>query len=174
MSPRLFPRYSPIGVSCLFALLVIAPDPARADIPEMLACADKTADTERLACYDAAVVRLKKQLAEAQKRNFTLFGFQLPFTDGNNDQGSGTPKEPVFGPKEVDQISAHLVEWVMDYTGHVRFTLDNGQVWQVDDVAHVPLRQKEGTPLVIARNAFGGFFMSLNGQDTRLGVHRLH
>jgi hypothetical protein len=37
----------------------------------------------------------------------------------------------------------------------------------------VPLTQKDGTPVVIARNLFGGFFMSLNGRDTRLTVIRL-
>ena len=144
---------------------------AWADVPAILACADQTDSQARLQCFDREAAKLKKDMQEAQARKFSLFGFQLPFTGG--DDSPDTPKEPVLGPKEVNQISANLTGWIKDYTGHVHLTLDNGQTWQVEDTARVPLTQKDGTPVVIVRNLFGGFFMSLNGRDTRLTVTRL-
>ncbi len=156
----------------LSALVVVScASAAHADVPAILACTDVADGQARLKCFDREATKLKTDMEEAQKRKFSLFGFQIPFTgaEDNPDQ----PKEPVLGPKEVNQISAHLNGWAKGYTGHVQFTLDNGQTWQIQDTTGVPLTQKDGTPVVIARNLFGGFFMSLNGRDTRLTVIRL-
>jgi hypothetical protein len=45
---------SPRVLLALFAVFAVAPGLARADIPEILACSDKTDPVVRLACYDAA------------------------------------------------------------------------------------------------------------------------
>ncbi len=55
------PPYSRLAAVSLFAAIVAVPGVARADLPELIACAGKTDNAERLACYDAAVAKLKKQ-----------------------------------------------------------------------------------------------------------------
>jgi hypothetical protein len=156
----------------LAVLLVLGASTAHADVPAILACADVSDGQARLQCYDREAAKLKTDMVEAQQRKFSLFGFTL-FGGGNGQQSEAQPDEPVLGPKEISQIEAKLDDWFKDGTGHVTVSLDNGQVWHVEDVSNVPTFQKKGEPIVIARNIMGGYYMSINGRDTRLTVTRV-
>jgi len=167
MSAHPYSRFAAFG---LFAAIVTAPGLARADLPELLACADKTDNAERLACYDAAAAKLKKQVAEENQKRTTLFGFQLPFTGSDEDKGN---KEPVLGPKEVNSVAAKLESAGNDGIGHIVVHLDNGQSWRVNEATSTRLVSVPGTGIQIVRNIFGGFYMNIEGGATNVLVTRI-
>jgi len=167
MSARPYSRFAALG---LFAAIAAAPGLARADLPELLACADKTDNAERLACYDAQAAKLKKQVAEENQKRTTLFGFQLPFTGSDEDKGN---KEPVLGPKEVNSVAAKLESSGNDGIGHIVVHLDNGQSWRVNEATSTRLVSVPGTGIQIVRNIFGGFYMNIEGGATNVLVTRI-
>ena len=167
MSAHTYSRFAAFG---LFAAIVTAPGLARADLPELLACADKTDNAERLACYDAAAAKLKKQVAEENQKRVTLFGFQLPFTGSDEDKSN---KEPVLGPKEVNSVAAKLESAGNDGIGHIVVHLDNGQSWRVNEGTSTHLVSVPGTGIQIVRNIFGGFYMNIEGGATNVPVTRI-
>jgi len=168
MSARPYSRFATFG---LFAAIVTAPGLARADLPELLACADKTDNAERLACYDAAAAKLKKQVAEENQKRTTLFGFALPFS-GSDEDDKGN-KAPVLGPKEVNSVAAKLESTGNDGIGHIVVHLDNGQSWRVNEATSTRLVSVPGTPIQIVRNIFGGFYMNIEGGATNVVVSRI-
>ena len=167
MSARPHARFAAI---VLPALLVVA-GAARADIPELLACADKTDNTERLACYDAAAAKLKKQMTDAEKQSVTLFGFKLPSFDGTDDSGKGETVK--LAPKLVTQVDSTLKSTTRDIAGHRIVALENGQLWRVEDSKPAKGINTAGTPVQIVRNVFGGFYMGLGGDNNELSVTRI-
>src|SRR5579862_6910641 len=96
----------------LLAAVLLSP-PALADIGDEVRCADQADDKARLACYDAAVAKLKSEGADQQARDFG--------------------KAPARSPEEeaVTDISGKLVGWSKDPLGRAIITLDNGQVWKI-------------------------------------------
>jgi hypothetical protein len=163
--------YSRLAAVSLFAAIAAVPGTARADLPELMACADKTDNAERLACYDAAVAKLKKQVADENQRRVTLFGFQLPFTGPDAEEKEN--KQPVLGPKEVNSVSAKLESAGNDGIGHVVIHLDNGQSWRVNEGTNTRLVSSPGTGIQIVRNIFGGFYMNIEGGATNVAVTRI-
>ena len=165
--------YSRLAAVSLFAAIAAAPGVARADLPELIACADKTDNGERLACYDAAVAKLKKQVADENQRRVTLFGFRLPFTGSGEDDKDQDNKQPVLGPKEVNSVSAKLESAGNDGIGHVVVHLNNGQSWRVSEGTGTRLVSVPGTGIQIVRNIFGGFYMNIEGGATNVPVTRI-
>ncbi len=152
------------------AALILVSAAARGDIPELLACADQPDPKARLECYDAAAAKLKAQMAEAEKRNSTLFGFTLPFT--GSDSKEEEHAEPKLAPQPVNEIDAKLIAVRSDIGGHQILTLNNGQVWRIDDTRHLTL--VAGNDLIaVVRNDLGGYYMSVNGHDNKLSVTRI-
>src|ERR1700743_265208 len=120
MSARPCARFATVGV---FALSMTISGLARADIPEILACADKTESAQRLACSDAAAAKLKKQITDEETKRTTMFGFSIPFLDSDD-----SPSTPKLGPKPVNQVDAKIKDLGTDQVGHQLVMLDNGQV----------------------------------------------
>jgi len=166
MSARLHARFAAIVLPAL-----LAAGAARADIPEMLACADKTDNTARLACYDAAAAKLKKQMADAEKQSVTLFGFKLPTFDGSDDSGEGQTVK--LAPKLVTQVDSTVKSTTRDMAGHRVVTLENGQSWRIEDTKPAAGLNTPGTQVQIVRNVFGGFYMGLGGDNNELSVTRI-
>jgi hypothetical protein len=163
MSPRL--------MLAVFAAFAIAPGLARADIPQILACSDNTDPTARLACYDAEAAKLKKQMADAEKQNVTLFGFKLPFSGGDDESGSdATPK---LAPKQINQVDSKVKSTTKDIAGHLTVTLENGQSWRLEEYRQVNGLTVPGTPIQIVRNILGGFYMGVDGHNNELSVDRI-
>jgi hypothetical protein len=161
MSPRL--------LLALFAVFAVAPGLARADIPEILACSDKTDPAVRLACYDTAAGKLKQQMGEAEKQNVTLFGFKLPVID---DEASEN-KTPKLAPKQANQVDSTVKSVSKDIAGHLIVMLENGQSWRLDEYRTINGLSTAGTPIQIVRNAFGGFYMGVDGHNNELSVSRI-
>jgi hypothetical protein len=153
------------------AIAALSYSAARADIPEIVACADKADPKARLACYDAAVVKLKGELAETENRERSLFGFKMPFTSAEPD--SGEDAKPKLSPRNVNEIDANVTSWKVTPIGHFILTLDNDQVWLVKDSRPVPLSAGKDTRVAIVRNMMGGFYMGVNGVNNDLSVIRI-
>jgi hypothetical protein len=155
----------------LTAMAALAATQARADIPEIVACANQVDPKLRLACFDAAVVKLKADVVQAEAHKRSLFGFTLPF--GDDDSDSNAPPQPNLGPKEVTRITAGVSDSSIDGTGHVVLKLDNGQVWRIQDSTHAPLMAMKKDGVVIQRTILGGYYLSAAGQDDRLSAVRI-
>jgi hypothetical protein len=149
-------------------------------LESVYACAGKTNDAERLACYDAAVGALKTaqsqgeitaiDKAQAKALERESFGFNLPslpklaFPDlfGNGDGGQAeTP---------TAEVSATITR--MSGQSKPTFTLSNGQVWQsIDNEQNRNARV--GGAVVVRRGVTGSFLMRIEAGGTALRVRRL-
>ena len=130
---------------------------------DVYACKDISTDAERLACYDAAVGRLKAAEDAGEVKTFTRkeveevkrdsFGFSIPSLPKLAFGGSDDAEDL----KRVDQP----VKTVGGTRGALRVTLENGQVWvQTDDKGISPRNQKEAR---IYEAALGSYKMKLDG-----------
>ena len=154
-----------------FAVLSLAAVPALAEdvsTADVYACKDIASDTERLACYDAAVGRLKAAEDAGEVKTFTRteveevkrdsFGFSIPSLPklafgGKDDKG----KDKSDDLKEVTEA----VKSIGGKRGALRVTLENGQVWvQIDDKGVNPRGQKSAR---IYQAALGSYKMKLDG-----------
>jgi hypothetical protein len=125
-------------------------------------CADISAENDRLACYDAAVTRLRQaqsqgevvavDRAQAEAVRRESFGLSLPGLV-NIFQGNGQHFEP------VDNVQMQVERIASAGSGRARFFMANGQTWvQVEpqDTHNV----RAGDTITIRRGAFGSYFLS--------------
>ena len=125
-------------------------------------CAAITGETERLACYDAAVRQLReaenqgdvvavdRQQADAVRRE--SFGLSLPGLV-NIFQGSGRHFEP------IDNVQMQVAQVGNAGNGRSRFVMANGQTWvqvEAQDARNV----RAGDTITIHRGAFGSYFLT--------------
>ncbi len=162
------------AVSTLSALILITPialaETAPASTDAVYACAALESDTERLACYDTAVGRLKAaeeagevttvSRAEVEEVQKEAFGFSLP----------SLPKlaMPKFGGSDEDgelqTVSYPVASIKASKVNGVTVTLENGQVWQQAESRKVRYSKKRGVEeATIMRGAMGGYMMKLDG-----------
>jgi hypothetical protein len=149
----------------LAALPALAEDVSTSDV---YACKEIAADADRLACYDAAVGRLKAAEEAGEVKTFTRreveevkrdsFGFSIPslpkLAFGGKDE-SGNAKSDEL--KEV----TFPIQSIGGRRGALVITLENGQVWeQTDDKGVSPRGQKEAR---IYQAALGSYKMKLDG-----------
>ena len=155
----------------LIAVLGLATLPALAEdvsTSDVYACKDIATDTERLACYDAAVGRLKAAEEAGEVKTFTRkevedvkrdsFGFSIPslpkLAFGGKDD-SGKDKSD-----ELKEVTFPIAS-ISGKRGALKITLENGQVWQQTDTKGVnPRGQKEAR---IYQAALGSYKMKLDG-----------
>lgn len=109
-----------------------------APLDKVYACAAKTVDAERLACYDAAIGVLKQaqaeggiavvdsaQIAAAEKE---AFGLETPSLSALARSASPTTNAP-----ELERVVVTLKSAERRPNGSFRFTTEDGQVWdQID------------------------------------------
>ena len=149
--------------------------PALADTPAstsaVYACADIADDSERLACYDGAVGRLKAAeeagevatvtRAEVEQVKKDSFGFSIPSLpklalpklggDGDN-QGS------------LDQIEQAITAAKLNGYKKAVVTLENGQVWQQTDTTKVFISKRRPPQTALVKSAaMGSYMMKLDG-----------
>lgn len=125
-------------------------------------CTSVTPESDRLACYDAAVARLReaegrgdvvavdRQRAEEVRRE--SFGLSLPGL-ASIFQGNGQHFET------IDNVPMQVERVVGGSGGRARFIMSNGQTWvQVEpqDTHNV----RDGDTITIRRGAFGTYFLS--------------
>ena len=162
-------------LTCLTLILPAAQ--ALAQAPEasgktsdVYACVELSEDAARLACYDAAVGRLKVAeesgelvtvtRADVEQVKKESFGFSMPTL----------PKlvMPKFGSDDAADIEEMVLEvervsFGDNSGGGLTIYMKNGQVWQqVDDVSVLYSRKLEITEATIKTAALGSYKMTLN------------
>lgn len=160
-------------VSVLFAAATTAAaqaqTPSAAPTPDALnnvyECAAIQDGPQRLACYDAAVGRLREAetqgnlIAVDRQQVATLeresFGFRLPslssFVPRLGDEGESTE-----GLESVQMTVARIVNRA---NGRHAFVMDNGQIWGQAEAQRVS-NVREGDTITIRRGAIGNYMLS--------------
>lgn len=172
-----------ISLRLILALVAVAPasagyaqTPASPPRPEVLdrvvACRQITAETARLACYDAAVGSLdqaqrqgdvvvvdRNQVREARRQ---LFGFSLPSVT-LFDQGER--------PEAVESIETTLVRAGLVGDNKWVFTLADQSVWRQIDSERVNFRNRPGEAVRVRRAALGSYLLTV-GSSRAVRVRR--
>jgi len=170
----------------LAAASIAAPvraDPARDVLAEVAKCADVAESSLRLACYDAAVARVKSALAAtapapevpASKSLLDWFGFSRADKPVTKQEDFGKPPQPAV-PAELKEITAVVIEFAKTARGKAIFILDNGQVWrQLDaDGTEVPYAPAGKQMKVTVETGFlGSYNLTIDGRNGLIKVTRL-
>jgi len=146
-----------------------AAGPVKTDRPAVLKsildCRARTADAERLACYDAAVAAMNRaetagdviiidrQQAQAARRQ--AFGLDLSALTIFDRGEERSETERVVG----EVASAH-----QGRDGRWTVVLADGAVWRQIDDQSVSKGPRKGSNAEIRRAAMGSYFMKLDGQ----------
>lgn len=165
-------------------------DPARDALAEIAKCSDIPAAADRLQCYDAAAQGAKTAMSTpapatverqaaaqpAQEEEgggvLSWFGLERPVT---KTEDFGKPPVPT-GPKEIQQISANVLEFAKNPYGRSLFILDNGQVWKQIDGDQTEVRDPskgETMKVSIETGMFGSYSLKVEGRTGIVKVRRV-
>ncbi len=148
------------------------------------ACADKSDDAERLACFDAAVAAFKTaettgavktvDVAAIEKIERDSFGFSLPsLTEIFRREEEESGKQAMAAPVEEVELAIESIS-VNKVTGKALVRLENGQVWeQVDSEVVSRSKVRKAKVATIRKAAMGSFLMNLDG-GTAIRVRRVN
>lgn len=175
-----------IAFACL-CLAAIAAAPALAQeeprsgvLDAVYACAGISEESARLACYDAAVGRMRaaqdsgtlvavdrQQVAEIEREGF---GFSLPSLSNLFRGRSGaTEAAPI---EQISELELEIARVTMRRDGTALITMTNGQVWsQIDNES--PRNLRAGGSVTIRRATMGSFLMSVAAGGPALRVRRV-
>jgi hypothetical protein len=137
-------------------------------IDNLRTCRAIAAPAERVACYDRAADALlqaerRKDIvvmdrAQVQKAKRSLFGFSLPsirLFDDNDGDGKG-------GDGALRQVAGTVQSATSLSGGLLRFTLDDGGVWESTEQAMVPPRR--GDVVTIKGGSLGSYIATAPGR----------
>jgi hypothetical protein len=152
------------------------PDNTPPVLDEVYACASISEAEARLACYDAAVGRLREAQTsgnlvavdrqQAQEIERDAFGFHLPSLPRIFGRNSNEP-----AAETVAEMRLEIASVVRRRNGPATFTMTNGQIWtQIDD--ENARNAREGGTVTIRRATFGSFLMSVDAGGPAIRVRR--
>lgn len=138
------------------AILGLQPAQAAEALPQPLrTCAGIQNDTERLACYDAAVSHIESGTAAPSPEN--MFGATAATRAPAQSPEAKADKKAREAPQEdLRQISGKVVAMGRSEGGMPVLTLDNDQVWRQQD-ADIALTLEIGDSVTITRASLGTF-----------------
>lgn len=155
-------------------------------LDQVYACANIADETERLACYDGAVGRLREaqtsgnlvavDRGQAQEMDREAFGFSLPslsriFGGGSGGGGSQTAATTP-GFERIDEIRMEIASVTHRRNLPSTFRMTNGQVWvQIDD--EVARNVREGGNVTVRRASFNSYLMSVEAGGPAIRVRRV-
>jgi hypothetical protein len=168
--------FASLALLIVFAASAAAQGESPPVLDQVYACAEITGEAERLACYDAAVGRLRQaqssgdlvavDRAQAQEIERDAFGFSLPSLPrlfGGGDRARGEPS--------VGELQLEIARVSRRADGKTVFTMSNGQVWaQIDDSS--TRRAREGGAVTVRRAALGSYLMSVEAGGPAVRVRR--
>lgn len=169
-----------VAIASLLSLLPLLAhaDPTQEALQEIMKCSEVTDPAARLSCFDIAVPRAKRALAEhqaQQKRSFLdWFGFSRPPRAVTRPQDFGKP--PAAEPGEITQITALVSEFATTPRRKAIFILDNGQIWrQIESDTEQVYEPAPGRPMrvIIEIGIVGGYNLSIEGRNGIVKVNRL-
>lgn len=143
---------------------------ARADTAAVQRCRTIPDAAARLACYDA--IALPGIGSRAGWGAPVGAAPTTPAAPSAATPGSdfGLPRQA--GDAAAERVVARVAGRVEDFPAGHRFTLDNGQVWQLTEAASGYYRL-DNPQVTITRGVFGGFVMSIDGVNALLRVRRV-
>jgi hypothetical protein len=125
---------------------VLAADPLP---PALEACASLLRDSERLACYDKAVIALRAGLETADVSPENMFG-----ANSDTNQAGTEPRD--VKREELKRISGTVTSLRSAGDGMILIELDNGQVWRQQD-SDVRMMLSTGDVVTVIRASLGTF-----------------
>lgn len=163
--------WSKLAVLVLLAVPMpaVSADASRAATPAVLKalfdCRSIVADTERLACYDAAVGQVNKaektgeviivdrqQARAARRQAFGLELSALSILDRSEEK------------TEVDRVIGEVVSARQSADGRWTIVLADGAVWKQVDDSILSKNPKKGSKAEIRKASMGSYFMNIDGQ----------
>ena len=180
------------------AVLLSAPaqaDPVRDALAQITKCADIAGAAERLQCFDTATSGAKSALAapagpameqtaaaqtdqkQAEETEgggvLSWFGLSRPVT---KPEQFGRPPPPPNAPKEIQEISANVLEFAKTVYGRSIFVLENGQVWKQVDGDQIEVKEPakgETMKVVIETAVMGSYNLKVVGHTGTVKVRRI-
>ena len=161
----------------LASIVLVLATPAfaqEAPLDKVYACAGKTDNAERLACYDAAVAGLKQaqtsggvavvsrsQIEAAEKE---AFGLSQPSLSELARSAAKSPAAQGAPPKELDSVTLNVTAMLRRPDGTYRFTMENGQVWEQIDTYDLGRTLKAPATAEIKKGMLGSYMLKVNGR----------
>lgn len=151
---------------------------------QLYACRDIADESQRLACYDGAVGRVRQaqdtgnlvaiDRGQAQEMDREAFGFSLPSLSrmfgGGRSESQSAASTPRFEP--VDEIAMEVASVTHQRNGPSTFRMTNGQTWvQIDD--EVARNVRQGGSVTIRRASFSSYLMSVAAGGPAIRVRRI-
>ncbi|NKF22894.1 hypothetical protein [Solimonas marina] len=175
-----------VAIACLLSALASSPVLA-ADLSH---CTTLDDDSARLACYDAAAGRHAPVAAvDAPKPMPKPRPVQAPAAATSSPAPTAAAPGAVdrFGAEslrgeaaaphkaqEADQISSNMVGRFNGWPGKgTRFTLANGQVWEVNEDGSKAYRPVDNPEVTIKKGWLGSYFMYVDAVSARVKVKRV-
>lgn len=170
------------AICALFGLLV-APSAGFADIPENLQACPTIADpSDRLACYDAAMMALAAAPREAVSDPVSAEVQQQPRVAAEADRGflpNWFPKVNRPEPSDKDAVEdpdsyeTKIVKIVRNNIGRYYFTTEEGFVWRQVELGRIYTPRSLPTEATIRQGALGSTRMSIDSIGRTYRVERV-
>lgn len=148
-----------------------AKDKAKADaspalLRDLVDCRKMTDPTARLACYDKGVSALEQA---AIKHDVVIADREMIREARRAQFGYTLPSLRIFGGSDEDvvrEIQSKVKSARVLGMGLVRFTIDEGSVWEQTESRTLGQDPKPGMKVTIKSHALGRFTASFDGQPT--------
>lgn len=153
----------------LFPVLFLALPAAAQSASELQRCRDMKDATARLACYDAIPLAAPAPVVPPSTRAAAAPSAPAP---------AAAPVEFGFERRaeqkreEIKTIESRITGKVDGWEPNTRFTLDNGQIWQVSDDTRA-YGNATNPRVKISRGTFGTFFLEIEGINAAPRVKRV-
>lgn len=155
-----------VGLALVMAGAAEAADQKRAgELQAIVDCRAVADNVARLACYDAAALRLDEaeakgevvvlDKAQRQQARREAFGFSLPSL---SILGRGGDEE------ESGRMTFKAANAWQDGNGRWAVELDSGAVWRQIDDENIYREPKAGSSVELRSAAMGSYFMKVDGQ----------
>lgn len=174
----------------VFGLALLAASPVVAQTPPaMLECAGIAVNAQRLACYDKAVASTSSEAMAISKRRAVETArlerdaaAAAAIAANEAARVEAEARRQAFGSRagyaqeaaeRITKVEAAVKSTILAQTGSTVVILDNGQVWAQLESRGTP-SIRTGDKVIVERNAFGGFELTLVRQKRTFQVKRLN
>ena len=173
-----------IVVGSVFTAAAYAQSPEESALEPFEKCEGLSEPTERLACFDAALIEAKGlAIANRDERrartreDFGLTEFDIAKQDveiADNDPDEINRRRAEREELEPDQIESRLADISQGSASRGRlYILENGQIWQETSPSTLSRSPRVGSSVVISRSGFGGFRLKAGKSRRGIAVKRL-
>lgn len=152
-------------------------------------CAAKTDPTARLACFDEAVAAIRAKEAKSEIVTFDkqrvekvrreAFGFSLPSLPklgfpafGGGGKADGKDQGNAALVEEIEEQS-FMVTGTRESGGRLVLTLENGQIWRLNDPEELNAPKKLPFKIQIRKATMGSFILTVEGRNKGYRVRRI-